>query len=334
MDNQIVWGLPHVFAVFLIVAASGALNVASLASVFQRVEYKPLAPLSAWLAIALLAGGLAVLALDLGRPERLVVAMTRYNFSSIFAWNMFLYSGFFALAGLYLFAMMERKARPHAGAAGTAAFVWRLVLTTGTGSIFGFLVARDAYASALLAPTFIALSLVYGTASFLICLSFFSGASFREEERRLARLLGWFIVAALFFIAVFHLTNLYAARQIAVERFLLVDGGLYPLLFWGGQVLAGSFLPLLLIAKGRFLSASYLVILGGLAQMYVTIVGAQAWPMELVPGFDARSSFHDGEIHAYLPDLHDVSLALAGVAFAAAIVAAGVKLLRLAPAKA
>ena len=28
MDNQIVWGLPHVFAVFLIVAASGALNVA------------------------------------------------------------------------------------------------------------------------------------------------------------------------------------------------------------------------------------------------------------------------------------------------------------------
>ncbi|VAX01162.1 Sulfite reduction-associated complex DsrMKJOP protein DsrP (= HmeB), partial [hydrothermal vent metagenome] len=27
MNNQIVWGMPHVFAVFLIVAASGALNV-------------------------------------------------------------------------------------------------------------------------------------------------------------------------------------------------------------------------------------------------------------------------------------------------------------------
>ena len=32
MDNQIVWGMPHVFAIFLIVAASGALNVASIAS--------------------------------------------------------------------------------------------------------------------------------------------------------------------------------------------------------------------------------------------------------------------------------------------------------------
>ena len=31
MNNSIVWGMPHVFAVFLIVAASGALNAASIA---------------------------------------------------------------------------------------------------------------------------------------------------------------------------------------------------------------------------------------------------------------------------------------------------------------
>ena len=41
MNNQIVWGLPHVFAIFLIVAASGALNVASIASVFGKKAYKP-----------------------------------------------------------------------------------------------------------------------------------------------------------------------------------------------------------------------------------------------------------------------------------------------------
>ena len=46
MSNRIVWGTPHVFAVFLIVAASGALNVASIASVFGRELYKPLARLS------------------------------------------------------------------------------------------------------------------------------------------------------------------------------------------------------------------------------------------------------------------------------------------------
>ena len=42
MNNQIVWGMPHVFAIFLIVAASGALNVASIGSVFGQVAYKPL----------------------------------------------------------------------------------------------------------------------------------------------------------------------------------------------------------------------------------------------------------------------------------------------------
>jgi hypothetical protein len=47
MSNQVVWGLPHVFAIFLIVAASGALNLASLASVFGKQVYKPLARFSA-----------------------------------------------------------------------------------------------------------------------------------------------------------------------------------------------------------------------------------------------------------------------------------------------
>ena len=41
MNNHVVWGLPHVFAVSLIVTASGALNGASLASVFGLSHYKP-----------------------------------------------------------------------------------------------------------------------------------------------------------------------------------------------------------------------------------------------------------------------------------------------------
>ena len=54
MNNQIIWGMPHVFAVFLVVAASGALNVASMSSVFGKTDYKSLAPLSGVLAVALL----------------------------------------------------------------------------------------------------------------------------------------------------------------------------------------------------------------------------------------------------------------------------------------
>ena len=164
MDNQVVWGLPHVFAIFMIVAASGVLNMASVGSVFGQAAYKSRAPLSGLMGLALLAGGLMVLMLDLGRPERVIVAATHYNFSSMFAWNVILYSGMAALIVVYLWTMAERRFNGWTRPAGIAVLVWRFVLTSGTGSIFGFLVARQAYASALLAPLFIVLSLGWGLA--------------------------------------------------------------------------------------------------------------------------------------------------------------------------
>ena len=59
--------------------------------------YKPLARLSVLMAITLLVGGLIVLVLDLGQLSRLIVAMTTYNFKSIFAWNIYPYVGFMAI---------------------------------------------------------------------------------------------------------------------------------------------------------------------------------------------------------------------------------------------
>ena len=342
MTNQIVWGMPHVFAVFLIVAASGALNVASIASVFGKTAYKPLAPLSGLVAIALLAGGLMVLMLDLGRPDRLLVAATVYNFKSVFAWNVFLYTGFFAFVAIYLWTMMERKMNPYTKMAGFAAFIWRLVLTTGTGSIFGFLVARTAYDSALLAPMFIIFSFAYGLAVFnLVLMAAYRGSGRPLGDRilfRLGKLLAVFVGASFYFVLVYHLTNLYFTKNHGFERFILLDGGIYPLLFWGGQIVVGYLIPLLLIfapatrnSRTALATASMLVILGALAQMYVTIIGGQAYPLPLFPGMEVSSTFYDGVVHPYTPSSWEVMLGLGGVALALAIVVFGIKILRFLP---
>lgn len=342
MDNQIVWGMPHVFAVFLIVAASGALNVASVASVFGRIAYKPLAPLSGLVALALLAGGLSILAADLGRPDRLIVALTHFNFKSIFALNMFLYSGFFAIVGVYLWFMMERRMSRYSGAAGLAAFAWRLVLTTGTGSIFGFLVAREAYDSALLGPAFVVYSFAYGTAAFVIALELACRWDRRPLDpalaARLGRLLAIFVAASLYMTAAFHLTKLYMARYYGIEAFLLAEGGVYTALFWLGQAGIGGIVPLALLyapriggTRGGVLAAAALVTLGGLAQMYVTIIGAQAWPQPILPGWQESSAFFDGEIHPYTPSAPELLLGVGGVALAAALTAVGLKALRFIP---
>ncbi len=342
MNNQIVWGTPHVFAVFLIVAASGALNVASISSVFSKAMYKPLARLSGLLAITLLVGGLAVLVLDLGRPDRLIVAMTYYNFKSIFAWNIMLYTGFMGIVAIYLWMMMERKMNQYTKIAGFTAFIWRLTLTTGTGSIFGFLVARQAYDAAIMAPMFIIMSFSFGLAIFILVLM----GLYRWSNRplgdaivyRLKNLLGVFIAAVLYFVMAYHLTNLYAAENHGVERFILMDGGVYTQMFWIVQVGIGSLLPLLLLfgpaGKSRLWIgiACLLTIIGGLAQIYVIIIGGQAYPMEMFPGKEViESSFFDGVVGSYTPSLPEFVLGIGGIALALVATVIGTRVLRFLP---
>ena len=328
MGNKVVWGMPHVFAIFLIIAASGALNIASISSVFSKKPYKPFARLSGLLALSLLIGGLSVLVLDLGRPDRLILAMTTYNFKSVFAWNIFLYTGFMAIGIIYLYTMMAKNKYRFTLPVGVLAFVWRLVLTAGTGSIFGFIVARSAYDSALFAPLFIASSFVYGLAFTILILKIVeqSSQSIIVDQQMIGKfrsLLMTFTASVLLITIVFHLTKLYATRYHPVEMFLLTGDNEFSLIFWLGQIIVGTIIPIILmfiwrksinITKLTWISG--LLLLGGIAQLYVILIGGQAYPIELFPGMEVSSSFQDGEIVSYTPSMPEILLGLSGISIA------------------
>ena len=346
MNNQVVWGMPHVFAIFLIVAASGAANIGSLGTVFDKQEYRPFGRLSVVAAMALLLGGLAVLVLDLGHADRLIIAMTYYNFKSIFAWNIILYNGFLVIMAIYLWSMMDRsiRAKKLYKPAGYLGFIWRFILTTGTGSIFGFLVARQYYDAAILAPLFIAASYVFGTACFILALVFFYKFSKRELgqsiQNRLRYTLAIFIALVLFFELIRHLTNLYATEHHGVEAYILSGGNKITWLFWVGQILLGSLLPLLLIwlpglrnNQKALLSAAALAIFGGLSQLYVIIIGGQLYPLVLFPNASVESSFADGSIATYSASLPEIALGVGGVALSIFIILIAARVLRLLPEK-
>ena len=342
MNNQIVWGLPDVFSMFLMLTAAGALSLALLASFFGKAEYEPVAPLSGVLAIALLLAGLTLLMLDLGRPDRAIVAMMHFNFKSVLAWNLFLYSGFVGFVAIYLWTLLDHSMNRYTPWAISLAFVWRIALTTGTGSIYGFQVAREAFDSALLAPLFIALSLSYGLAVFVLVLILAChgndcplGAALMA---RLARLQVIFIAIGLYFVLVYHLTNLYFAKHYDFEHFILFEGGIYSSLFWFGQILLGSVLPLVLLLhprigqmRRRTVAGAALVVAGGFAQLYVTIIGGQAFPLVLFPGRQVRSSFYDGVINSYSPSLPEWLLGFGGLAIAGLIVMLALKVIGLLP---
>ncbi len=346
MTNQVVWGTPHVFAIFLIVAASGALNVASIGSVFGQKMYKPLARLSGLLAMTLLVGGLLILVLDLGQPGRLIVAMTTYNFKSIFAWNIYLYVGFLVIVAAYLFTMMERKANRFTHGAGVVAFVWRLALTTGTGSIFGFLVARQGYDAAILAPMFIIMSFAYGLALYLLVLMFTFNADDRPlgdlVMRRMKNLLGIFVAAVFYFTLIYHLANLYGTENHAYEAFILLNGGIYTWTFWVGWVLLGMLVPMgilfhpaLGMQRGAITIAALLVVVGGLSAIYVTVIGGQAFPLSMFPAHTIIESGYfdgvEGMVHSYSPSVPEILLGLGGFALALLVTFVAVRMMQFLP---
>ncbi|MBT7966729.1 MAG: polysulfide reductase NrfD, partial [Proteobacteria bacterium] len=255
--------------------------------------------------------------------------------------NIFLYTGFIALVVVYLWMMFEPRMNRFVGRVGTTAFAWRLILTTGTGSIFAFLAAREAFDSAVLAPMFIAMSLSFGTALTLI----FSALIFSIRGDglptalmlNLRRLLGYFVVAVAFFVMVDHLTRLYGAEHHSMERFILLEGGIYPMLFWIGQILLGTILPVVMLLQRRCntlaptLVAASLVLVGAFCQLYVLIIGGQAFPIDIVPGFSETSGFFDGVIAEYQPSLAEFGLGMGGVGLALLTYLIGTRVLAFLP---
>lgn len=324
MSNRVVWGLPHVFAIGLIVAASGALNVASMASVFGIARYKPWARVSVAWAIALLIGGLLILVLDLGRPDRLIIALTHWNFRSIFTWNIFLYNGFVLIGAVYLWMLLERRFNRYSAAVGAVAFAWRLILTTGTGSIFGWLVGRNALDSALLAPLFIAMSLVLGTATFVLLLALLQRwlrePVAQDTLQGLSALLGWFAIALGYFSIVHHLTNGYVAEHDDTQRALL--GGSFGAIFWLGHIVFGTLIVAWLAFTGvpsmaRSLWAAAIAVLGSVALLYTIVIGSQVVPQRLFPDkIVVASTFGDSGLAAYVPSVWEFGLGAGGVAVA------------------
>jgi len=345
MNNQIVWGLPHVFAILLIVAASGALNLASIGTVFNKGLYKPLARISAWLAIALLMGGVIVLVLDLGNPFHVDYMLTSFNVKSVFAWNIVLYPGFFLFAGVYLWTMMDVNVRKYYKTAGTAAFIWRLVLTTGTGSIFGFLVGRAAYDAPIMAPLFIITSFAVGLAFFIITIM----ATYKWTNRplgcvllkRLKNLLVIFIAASCYFVVIFHLANSYATEHHSLENWILTGDSVYTKLFWIGQIAIGTVIPLILLLMPRtgecntiIFSSAVLVIIGTFCQFFVIIIGGQAYPQQII-GSDWQvisSTFGDAAAyHQYSPSVWEIMLGIGGLGLSFLMVLFGFKIMRFLP---
>jgi molybdopterin-containing oxidoreductase family membrane subunit len=87
------------------------------------------------------------------------------------------------------------------------------------------------------------------------------------------------------------------------------------------------------LGKGKcVLAASMLVIVGAFALLYVFIIGGQAFPLNIFPGYEViSSSFGDGQIGHYTPSLPEILLGSGGLGVAFLITTIGVRILNFLP---
>jgi len=84
-------------------------------------------------------------------------------------------------------------------------------------------------------------------------------------------------------------------------------------------------------SRNALAGAASCVIVGGLAQLYVLIIGGQAFPQQIFPGKTVSSRVFDGVVAGYAPSLPELALGAGGVALALALTVVALKLLPFLP---
>jgi len=192
-------------------------------------------------------------------------------------------------------------------------------LATGAGSIFGFLIARAFNDAAIMAPLFIAASFLYGL-SVTVAVLIARTRETREElmdDEMIAKFSGPLLVFAssvLFLTAVQHLAKFHSAEH---------GGGAGPLVFWLGQIGAGTLAPVAIllmrpIRRRGLMLVSIPFLVGGRRQ---SSIGGQAWPLAIFPGCEVSSAFFAGQIARRGPTVREASLGASDVALAMLLIA-------------
>lgn len=293
-NNLIPWGMPIVLTIYLIGLSAGSLILSSLTYVFGREEYKPIARMAVFLAIVLIFGAMISIAVDLGRPEkfwRLFMFFYLNNMSSMFAINGILYGGYFVISLVYLGFILANQLR-FTRIMGTIAVGWAVLVHMGTGAIFGFVAAREAWYTPLRPLEFLTAALTSGLALLIVVVLVtlkLSGRDVRKETIiSLGRMLSLFIIILLVLITVDKLTHLYAPAR---EATLFLLTGHFSWIFWGLQIGMGAIIPLLILFNPRLSKtvlgvslAAASVVIGIFFERYFLVIPGAAYPMPLYPG--------------------------------------------------
>lgn len=310
MNRPASWGIYIVNFAYFIGLSAGGILVSALAHVGGLRRYAPVSRLAEVLAIVSLLLAMLFVLVDLGRPERFLnlflYGWTR-RWQSPLVWDVTIILAYLLMAlGLFYYGTRADAARAGLGGLWARrrdlspealardrrrlqvlAFVsvpGAVALHSITAWIFGLMVARPGWHTAILAPLFVTSAIVSGLALVTV-VAYLSrrglGAAVGEDTiRALGRLLLWLIPVLGYLMFCELLTVVYAGGTYHVAVFRDMISGRFAGFFWY-NLLFGLLLPfgLLLLDRGRSAGvaalAAALVVVGVWVERYLLIMPSQ-----------------------------------------------------------
>ena len=336
LSNRVSWGLYIIAFMFLVGISAGGLIVVAVSELLGSTRLASLNRLAVIVSgTAITAAALSILP-DLGRPQLFWKMLVSPNWTSPLVWDMVVISVYLTIAAVDLFILT--RPRPMHRALRAMAIVTlpiAVLVHSVTAWIFGLLVARPFWNTALMAPLFISSALVSGTALVLLVAWLARRYTSFDPPRHvfadLGKLLAWFVAVDAFLLAAEVLT-IYTSRvpDHTAPLDVLLFGRLAPL-FWA-EVILGVLVPFAVFASrlrhrmSWLVAAAALVLLGVAAKrvnilmpgMYEPLVGLEPG----VPGGRAGQAFLVSQ--TYVPTWVEYGVIVGIASAGAALVTVGI----------
>lgn len=253
-NSYVPWGLWVAMYIYLVGLSAGAFLLSSLVYVFRMETLERLGKPALWTALVTLVSALAMIALDLGHPERAWHVIWTPNFTSMMAWMVWLYSAYFLLLVAELWLAIKDPHSKTLRAVATIGVPLAVTFHGGVGALFGVIGAQPGWNSGLFPILFLTGALTSGGALLLFLAVVVVGEGKDPKSRALEILrravMGLLVLDALFVWSELSIGT-YASIPGHAEVYRSILFGPYWYNFWLLQIGLGLVAPLVLLALGK-----------------------------------------------------------------------------------
>jgi molybdopterin-containing oxidoreductase family membrane subunit len=337
LSNTVSWGLYIISFMFLVGVSAGGLIVVAGSELVDSDRFEPFTRLAVIVSGTAIAAAAVSILPDLGRPQLVWKMIWQPHWTSPLIWDVLVITVYLTIAAvdLWLLTRPEPRYKPLR----TMAFIAlpaAVLVHSVTAWIFGLLVARPFWNTALLAPMFISSALVSGTALLIVVAHVVHRTTDWNPPDRvfpdLGRLMVWFIGADAFLLFAEILTTYLSRVPDHLEQLNVILVGRLAPVFWA-EVVLGLAVPFAIFAsrmryrRGWLVAAALLALIGVffkrinivMTSMFEPLVGLAPG----IPGGRPGQAFRPDQI--YVPTVVEAGVLLGVACFVGALITLGVR---------